>query len=552
MKILVLGGYGVFGGRLIELLSDLDALEIYVCGRSFDKADAYCSSYKGQSQVKPYRLDRIEIASALDDIKPDLVVDASGPFQNYGKNPHTVIEACIDAGIDYMDFADGADFVFEVARFNDKARDKNVFVLSGVSSFPVLTTAVLKVIAADMELTGVKAGIAPSPYAGIGLNVMRAVVGYAGSPVKLLRDGKHTQAPGLAETMRYTISPPGRMPLRNILFSLVDVPDLQVLPKENATLRDIWMGAGPVPEFLHRSLILLAKTRNWLNLPNLAPLSPLFYKVLNLMKFGEHRGGMFVEATGERDGKQVTKSWHLLAESDDGPYIPSMAVEAIVRKMLNGQRPKSGARPATDVLTLEDYNTLFEKRTIYTGFRDDSDSSKCLYRNVLGSAFEELPPAVQKLHDGTSERTWSGHAEVRRGNGLLANLIARLFSFPKQANRVPVSVEFAPDQKGERWTRTFADTKFRSYQFPGKGKNEHLLVERFGLIDVALALVLNEDRLTLIPRRWSVFGIPLPKFLLPKGNSFEKEQDGKFHFDVEMVAPIVGLIVGYRGDLMAD
>ena len=51
---------------------------------------------------------------------------------------------------------------------------------------------------------------------------------------------------------------PGRLPLRNLHFSLVDVPDLQVLPPEHPTMTDIWMGAGPVPEVLHRVLNLLA------------------------------------------------------------------------------------------------------------------------------------------------------------------------------------------------------------------------------------------------------------------------------------------------------
>ena len=68
------------------------------------------------------------------------------------------------------------------------------------------------------------------------------------------------------------------------------------------------------------------------------------------MKFGEHRGGMLVEAQGERDGKRVTKSWHLLAEGEDGPFIPSMAIEAIIRKWLKGERPMIGARAAIHAL----------------------------------------------------------------------------------------------------------------------------------------------------------------------------------------------------------
>ena len=37
--------------------------------------------------------------------------------------------------------------------------------------------------------TLIRGGIAPSPYAGVGENVIRAIAGYAGQPVELKRDG---------------------------------------------------------------------------------------------------------------------------------------------------------------------------------------------------------------------------------------------------------------------------------------------------------------------------------------------------------------------------
>lgn len=369
MKILILGGYGVFGGRLASLLSDLAGTELVICGRNFTKAAAFCSTYQGQAQVRPLKLDRNDITSALEAERPDLVVDASGPFQDYGDHRYHVVEACIDFGIDYLDFADGADFVFGVSQFDAAAKAAGVFVLSGVSSFPVLTAAVLHEMAKTMDITSVTGGIAPSPYAGIGLNVMRAVIGYAGGPVKLLRNGVPTQARGLTESMRFTIAVPGRLPLKIIRFSLVDVPDLQVIPPQYPTLRDIWLGAGPLPEILLRILNLFAKARAAFELPSLLPLAGLFYKILNLMKFGEHRGGMFIRASGMRDGRQTEQSWHLLAEGDDGPYIPSMAIEAIIRKAQTGTRPKNGARPATRALDLADYETLFAQKSIYSTMR---------------------------------------------------------------------------------------------------------------------------------------------------------------------------------------
>jgi hypothetical protein len=56
---------------------------------------------------------------------------------------------------------------------------------------------------------------------------------------------------------------------------------------------------------------------------------------------------MFVRARGAVDGKAMQMTWHLLAEGDDGPYIPSMASEAIVRRLLDGKRPEAGSRPGT-------------------------------------------------------------------------------------------------------------------------------------------------------------------------------------------------------------
>jgi hypothetical protein len=364
-----------------------------------------------------------------------------------------------------------------------------------------------------------------------------------------MRDGAQSVAPGLAESMRYTIAVPGRVPLRNIRFSLVDVPDLQVLPPEHPTMKDIWMGAGPVPESLHLILNLLAKARARFNLPSLVPLSKLFYTVLNLMKFGEHRGGMFVHAKGVREGTPDEMSWHLLAEGDDGPYIPSMAIEALVRKMLRGDLPQNGARAATQALSLADYEALFERRTIFTGFRRAPRPDQPLYRAVMGQAYEALPPAVQQIHGDTKARSWEGFASVKRGQGPLSRLVGRMFGFPEECAQIAVKVQFDPISGGEKWTRRFGEEIFRSTQTIGTGRNTHLLVERFGPVSVGLALIVEDEKLFLIPRRWSILGLPMPKFLLPSGSSFEAQVDGKFQFDVEIAAPFVGLIVAYKGVL---
>ncbi|TGD97013.1 SDR family oxidoreductase [Methylobacterium nonmethylotrophicum] len=548
MRVLILGGYGVFGGRLVRLLQDVSVLDLIICGRSLARAQAFCAAHRGAARVEPLVLDRADIAETCRTRKPDLVVDASGPFQEYGADPYRVIEACIAAGVDYLDFADGADFVAGVSRFDEEARAAGVAILSGVSSFPVLTAAVLRKVAADMEIRTVEGGVAPSPHAGIGLNVMRAVAGCAGGPVRLLRGGRPVEARGLTESRRFTVAVPGYLPLRNLRFSLVDVPDLQVLPPEHPAMTDIWMGAGPVPDALHRVLNLLARARARFGLPAFTPFAPLFHAVLNRLRFGEHRGGMVVSVRGRLGGRDVVRSWHLLAEGDDGPLIPSMAIEALIRKRLRGERPAPGARSAVRALELEDYEASFARRAIVFGFRDDTGGGS-LYRGILGPALDTLPTPVSAFHEGSGSRRWTGSAGVRRGTGLVARLLCATIGFPDTARNAPVTVIVSPEHGGERWTRTIGEKTFASVQSAGTGRDRYLLVERFGVVAVAIALVRDGKRLVFVTRRWSILGIPMPRSLLPTGETFETEIDGRFAFDVTIRAPLVGLIVAYRGTL---
>lgn len=544
MKVLILGGYGTFGGRLIHLLSDIEDIDILVAGRSPSKAQAFCDAYQGSARIGALALDRADIAAALAHHAPDLVVDASGPFQDYGSDRYCVIDACIAAGVDYMDLADGADFVECVAAFDPAARDADVFVLSGVSSFPVLTAAVLADMATRFEIADVEGGIAPSPYAGVGPNVLRAVLGYAGEPVKLTRGGRATIGRGLVETRRKTISVPGHLPLRSTRFSLVDVPDLRLIPPVYPRMRNIWMGAGPRPEVLHRVLNTLARLRSLGLVPRLSPLAGLCHWILNAMKFGEHRGGMYVWAqstTGQAE------TWHLIAEGDDGPLIPSMAIEGLIRNLRKGHRPEPGARSGIGALSLADYNGLFEQRQIVTGFRPFSKGA--LYPSILGSAFDELPEPVRAFHRASG--TWSGTANVAGGKTRLARSLARILGFPPPGRDVAITVTTAPFRGGERWTRKFGDHRMTTVQEPGRGRMEGLVVERFGAIAVGLALVLRDARLYLVPRRWTILGVPLPSWLLPRGDTFEAAAGDAFQFDVSVEVPLLGRIVSYKGTLTA-
>jgi hypothetical protein len=368
LTVLIVGGYGTFGGRIVELLDREPRLTLIVAGRSLAKAQAHCSGRRNaKARLVPAAFDRTgDLAAQLAAYDPDIVVDASGPFQTYGEARYDLIRACLAHGANYLDLADGSEFVAGVEAFDETARKAGLFVLSGVSSFPVLTAAVVRKLSSDMSrIDTIHGGIAPSPYAGVGENVIRAIAGYAGQRLALRRSGEPATAYPFTEQRRYTIAPPGRLPLKSTLFSLVDVPDLRALAGLWPETRTIWMGAGPVPEILHRMLIALAWLVRVGLIPSLSPLARLMHAASNRLRWGEHRGGMFVEIAGAAgDGRPARRSWHLLAEADDGPLIPSMAVAALVHRAVEGRLPPAGARAAVRELELDDYERLFVSLTL--------------------------------------------------------------------------------------------------------------------------------------------------------------------------------------------
>ncbi len=554
MRMLIVGGYGTFGGRVVELLEHDPRLTLLVAGRSMEKARAYCVQRPASgAKLEPAHFDCDgDLAAQIRILKPDLLLDASGPFQAYGADAYRLVQAAIDARVHYLDLADGADFVAGVAAFDARARDAGVYVLSGVSSFPVLTAAVVRRLSQGLaRLDEVAGGIAPSPFAGVGENVIRAIASYAGQRVAYLGRAAKSLGRPFTQQRRYTVAPPGRLPLRNTMFSLVDVPDLRVLSALWPQLNRVWMGAGPVPEVLHRALIALAWAVELGVVRSLAPLAPLMHWATNRMRWGEHRGGMFVELKGARlDGALETRSWHLLAEGADGPLIPSMAVQAIVQKHLDGAPPPLGARVCVDDVELSDYERLFADRTIYTGVRVPLPLDAPLYRRILGDAWEELPRPVREMHDSVTVA--AGVASVERGRHPLAWLAARMMSFPPALPETPVRVRFASSRGAEQWSRTFGKQSFSSRQYAGTGKSERLLVERFGALEFCLALVLDGDRLRLVTRRWRAFGVALPLWLAPRSTAYETAERGVFQFFVEIGHPLCGLIVRYKGWLKPE
>jgi len=512
MKVLIIGGYGTFGFGMAERLSNEARLELILAGRNFEKAKAACARLSGAAKFTPLKLDRNAIAL---DFKPDLIVDASGPFQAYDGAP--VIEYCETHKIHYADICDDGAFVKAVT---ERAKT-DITVISGLSTCPVLSAIGLREIEAHIgPAETVTIGIAPSPKADLGRNVVAAVASYAGQ-----------------NTVPVHRCVPGGLPLPPLPFALADAPDALALPQSFPALTDIWTGAGTRPIWLHMTLVHLSRLIARSDKVSLAKYAGLFHWGRGLFKYGTHRGGMFVRAanqTGEA-------SWHLIAEGDDGPRIPALPVVSLIRKMLRGDVMKTGAYSGDQIIGLTDLAPEFKKLAITYGIQFDS-ADTAVYEKIMGEAYENFHPAITELHrTGKTTRIFKGECEVTRGRNPLSHIVAAVMGFPK-------SVTVTPDASGETWVRDFAGQKFQSHHSLGQDKWARHITEKFGPIAIQMAILETAGNLRIETRGWSIFGIPLPKFLKPGGDVYEtQDAKGRFVFYVDLRAPLFGRLCKYHG-----
>ena len=75
------------------------------------------------------------------------------------------------------------------------------------------------------------------------------------------RPDQQAKLHAIINARRFAIAPPGLLPLFERRFTLVDVPDLTVLPRQFPSLKTVWVGAGTLPAVLHRAGIQASRAR---------------------------------------------------------------------------------------------------------------------------------------------------------------------------------------------------------------------------------------------------------------------------------------------------
>lgn len=81
-----------------------------------------------------------DLSSQLRSLRPSVVINTCGPFQT---SNYSVAVCYLNHGVHYIDLADGRDFVTSITMLDNLAKGRNVTVISGASTVPGLSSAVV-------------------------------------------------------------------------------------------------------------------------------------------------------------------------------------------------------------------------------------------------------------------------------------------------------------------------------------------------------------------------------------------------------------------------
>ncbi len=515
-----------------------DGHEVTIAGRNESKAQAAASRLNCMALLADIRSD----PSVLFENKPDIVIDAVGPFQTYGDDPYRLPRLCIENRADYMDLSDDAEFTHDLSRLDELARSANRRLLSGASSVPgISSSAVAKLCDGMDSVLLIDTAILPGNRAPRGMSVVESIVGQLGSRFRVFRGGVWRSLDCWSDAREINLGSGIRRTAR-----LIEVPDIRLFP-DYFGAKSVLFRAGMELRTLNNGMKVLALLRKRWPFGLTANLTRAFRRFSNLfLPFGTDRGGMRVSVVGLVDELPVRREWRLIAQSGDGPYVPAITARAAIRNL---GRISAGARPCLAEVELSDIEKAMTDIDVAT--HTEETAAPTLFQSALEDRWDTLPEKVKALHGVQDIESFSGEAEVTRGTSLIARLAAWFFGFPPAAERVPLTITKARTELGEIWERNFGGRLFRSHCTPAPLK--YCYRERFGIVSFELELAVDSSGMEFPVRRGWFLGIPLPRFLLPDSETREYVENDVFRFDVSLTAPLkAGLIVRYRGWVIPD
>lgn len=365
-RIVVYGGYGVFGRRVVEDLLTHTEAEITIAGRHPRRVERGTGTERTRSEspfprVTAVYSDLRDLESVVRTIRgAKAVILAAGPFQGL---PLTVLEGAMKEGAPYLDLSDSREYVRRVYKCEYEIVRAGISAFTGLSTLPGISSVLVEKMRVHFDtLQAIRMFMSPGNRNPRGIATIQSIMTYVGRPISIVRNGNPEFVAGWSGAERVEF--PAPVGERTTYFC--DVPDYDLFPK--------FFGARTVEFRAGLELPVLNRGLEWLG--RIRPAAPFvgerwFVRLMVLASqmlagFGTPHGGLLVTVEGTRAGKgdrPRQKSSGLegspLADSEpvpfsvsaaviterDGPQVPAAPAGIVAARLLRGVVSPPGIVP---------------------------------------------------------------------------------------------------------------------------------------------------------------------------------------------------------------
>lgn len=351
-RVLVIGGAGRIGNCVARDIAHHTDAEVTITARS--------PQLQVNSPLKFLTLDLAEREQVQKAIAPmDLVVHCAGPFHH---RDGRVLEACIEAGVNYVDVSDHRSFYERVIKYRDRAIANQVTAILNTGIFPGISNSMVKQGIEQFDrpqkihLSYVVAG-----SGGAGLTVMRTTFLGLRNQFSAWIDGKWQDV--LPYTEREVIEFPAPYGKTGVYW--FDVPETYTFA-DSFPVDTVITKFGSIPDWYNHLTWITAHIfpESWVTSPKgiefFSQVSYLMTQVTD--RFSGIGVAMRVEITGETQG--ATKIYRSTMVHNNTAIAAGAGTGAIAQLILAGRLNQPGIYPVEQALSTPLFLEVIKSREL--------------------------------------------------------------------------------------------------------------------------------------------------------------------------------------------
>ena len=280
-QILIVGGAGKIGAAVVRDLLHHTQAEVTIAGRDLPRAQAAATQLHGRGHARRLDLSNATCAELTTVVGAyDLVLQCTGPFRTL---PPTLLQACIDGRVDYVDICDDKAATQARLAMNQAATRAGITALIDTGTFPGIDNVIVAdALARHPQADTVHLSFVCAGSGDGGFGVLQTTFLAVSRAYEQWVEGRWQSTPSYrGRTVMDFGHPMGRRPVYNFevpeLWSLVHTfPQLTTCTSRFGTVPELWnwatwlLASAPRamredPAFLDRSADFILPVVHWID-----------------------------------------------------------------------------------------------------------------------------------------------------------------------------------------------------------------------------------------------------------------------------------------------